>query len=346
MSSAPNITTIDQTWTTESGFDFSSLDIAWNSWGTLNETKDNVILIFHALTGHSNAEEWFSGLFSEQGIIDLDKHFVLCINNLGSCYGSTGPTSINPVSGKAYQADFPVITIRDIVRFQISLLDFLGIQGVELTIGGSMGGMIALEFALMDKRIRSFAILAMGKSHSPWAIGISHAQRQAIFADEHWNNGYYSSEFPPSKGLAAARAMAMITYRSAQNYETKFGRSYNSTKNSYEVESYLKYQGEKLANRFDANSYVRLTQAMDTHDISRDRGIFKETLAQLEIPGLVIGVDSDLLYPVHEQRELAHLIPNSVYKEINSPHGHDAFLIEFNQINRHLSSFLKTFSKS
>lgn len=344
MSSAPNITTIDQTWTTESGFDFSSLDIAWNSWGTLNETKDNVILVFHALTGHSNAKEWFSGLFTENGIIDLDKHFVLCINNLGSCYGSTGPTSINPVSGKVYQADFPSITIRDLVRFQVSLLDFLGIRGVELAIGGSMGGMIALEFALIDSRIRSFAILAMGKSHSPWAIGISHAQRQAIYADEYWNNGFYKKDVPPSKGLAVARAMAMITYRSAQNYDTKFGRTYNSSKHNFEVESYLNYQGEKLAERFDANSYVKLTQTMDSHDVSRDRGSFEEALGQLKLPSLIIGVDSDLLYPTHEQKELASLIPNAIYKEINSPHGHDAFLIEFDQINGHLTSFLNSLS--
>lgn len=339
MSDKPNITTLNQTWKTESGFDFSTIDIAWNSWGTLNKTRDNVILICHALTGNSNAEDWFSGLFESDGIIDLDKHFVLCINNLGSCYGSTSPTSIYPFSGKAYQADFPKITIRDIVRHQQLLLNFLGIKGIELAIGGSMGGMVALEFGLMDNRVQSTALLAMGKAHSPWAIGISHAQRQAIYADQYWNNGYYDPVFPPTKGLSAARSLAMITYRSAQNYESKFRRDINETNNKFEVESYLEYQGEKLTTRFDTNSYICLTEAMDSHDVSRNRGSFKDVLHQLKKPSLIIGVDSDLLYPVHEQMELAELIPHSEYKEITSNYGHDAFLIEFKQINHHLKSF-------
>ena len=346
MSSKPNITTINRTWVTESGFDFPSVDIAWNSWGTLNDAHDNVILICHALTGNSNAKDWFSGLFAEDGIIDLDKHFVLCINNPGSCYGSTGPTSIFPFSGKPYQANFPKLTIRDIVRFQALLLNHLGIKNIELVIGGSMGGMIALEFALMDQRISSLVLLAMGKSHSPWAIGISHAQRLAIYADKNWENGFYESDFPPNRGLSAARALAMITYRSARNYDLKFGRTINSDKQEFEVESYLEYQGQKLTDRFDANSYICLTQAMDSHDVSRDRHSFKETLAQVKQPSLVIGVDSDLLYPTFEQKELAELIPNSFYKEITSLHGHDAFLIEFEQINKLLNSFYKTLSQN
>jgi len=342
MSSKPNITTIHQTWTTESGFDFPSVDIAWNSWGTLNENRDNVILICHALTGNSNAKDWFSGLFEPDGIIDPDKHFVLCINNLGSCYGSTGPTSVSPYSGKPYQADFPKISIRDIVGFQALLLDHLEISNIELIIGGSMGGMIALEFALIDPRIRSVVLIATGKHHSPWAIGISHAQRQAIYADENWNRGFYNPKSIPHKGLSAARSLAMITYRSPQNYNSKFGRAINPESQTFEVESYLEYQGQKLNKRFDANSYIRLTQAMDIHDVSRNRGSFEETLTQINKPCLIIGVDSDLLYPTFEQKELAALIPNSFYKEIISPFGHDAFLIEFEQINEHLNSFYRT----
>jgi len=339
MSESSNITTINQTWKTESGFDFPSVEIAWKSWGTLNEHKDNVILICHALTGNSNAEDWFSGLFDPEGIIDTEQHFVLCINNLGSCYGTTGPTSINPASGKSYQGNFPRISIRDIVRHQQLLLDHLEIKGIELAIGGSMGGMVALEFGLSDKRIKSLALMAMGKSHSPWAIGISHAQRQAIYADQHWNDGFYDPAFPPQQGLAAARALAMITYRSAQNYEQKFGRALHESSSKFEVESYLEYQGQKLADRFDANTYIRLTEAMDTHDVSRDRGSFLEVLQSLRLPCLVLGIDSDLLYPKNEQIELAALIPNAEFKEIKSTHGHDAFLLEFEQINHHLKSF-------
>ena len=339
MNTKPNITTIDQTWTTESGFDFQTIQIAWNSWGTLNKTKDNVILICHALTGNSNAKEWFSGLFESSGIIDLNKHFVLCINNLGSCYGSTGPVSVSPLTGKPFQADFPEITIRDIVNHQRLLLDHLGIKGIELVIGGSMGGMVALEFGLMDPRIRSLALFAMGKSHSAWAIGISHAQRQAIYSDKNWQNGFYDPITPPKDGLSIARTLAMITYRSPKNYEHKFLRTFNTHKNQFEVESYLDYQGEKFNSRFDANTYISLTKAMDSHDVSRNRGAFSEVLGSITKPCLIIGIDSDLLYPIAEQIELAELITDSEFRTIHSDYGHDAFLIEFEQINKHLTSF-------
>ncbi len=345
MSNESNITNINRAWTTESGFDFNSIDLAWHSWGTLNETRDNVILICHALTGNSDAKDWFSGLFADDGIIDLSRHFVLCINNLGSCYGSTGPASINPDSGKPYQADFPEITIRDVVQSQQLLLDQLEINSVELAIGGSMGGMIALEFGLLDSRIKSMALIAMGASHSPWAIGISHAQRQAIYADKNWRNGFYEPDKPPKKGLEAARSLAMITYRSAQNYEHKFGRNFNQSKSLFEVESYLEYQGQKLSSRFDVNSYITLSKAMDTHDVGRNRDSIESALRQINIPTIVVGINSDLLYPVHEQKQLAQLIPNAILQEIDSPHGHDAFLIEFNQINQHLKNFYSTLSK-
>lgn len=336
------ITTLNKGWTTESGHTFSQVDIAWKSWGTLNENRDNVILICHALTGHAAADEWFSGLFDEGGILDPEKQFILCINVPGSCYGSTGPTSINPETGKAWQGDFPEITIRDIVTFQQLLLDEWNIQGVELALGGSMGGMTALEFTLMDDRVKSAALFVMGKSHSPWAIGISQAQRMAISADENWKGGFYDPEHPPVKGLAAARAMAMITYRAPGNYEQKFGRDIHPEKNIYQVESYLNYQGQKLTERFEANTYVTLSKAMDSHDVSRGRGSFKEVLGNLHKPVLVLGFNSDLLYPTEEQRELANLTPNSKFSELKSVYGHDAFLIEFEKLNAELKSFYKS----
>ncbi|MBO6585651.1 MAG: homoserine O-acetyltransferase [Gracilimonas sp.] len=333
------ITTLNKSWTTESGYSFSQVDIAWKSWGTLNENRDNVILICHALTGHAAADEWFNGLFDKGGILNPEKHFILCINIPGSCYGSTGPASINPETGKPWQADFPDITIRDIVAFQQLLLDHWDIQGIELVIGGSLGGMTALEFAIMDDRIKSAALFAMGKAHSPWAIGISQAQRMAIYADERWNNGFYDPKNPPTKGLTAARAMAMLTYRTPENYAQKFGREVHPEKEIYQVESYLNYQGEKLAGRFDANSYITLTKAMDSHDVSRGRGSFEEVLGGVHQPVLVVGFESDKLYPLSEQQELAKLIPNSRLAELQSPFGHDAFLIEFDQLNTQLHSF-------
>ncbi|HET8866100.1 MAG TPA: homoserine O-acetyltransferase [Gracilimonas sp.] len=339
------IKTLNKSWTTESGYTFSAVDIAWKSWGTLNEDRDNVILICHALTGHAAADEWFNGLFDEDGILDPKKQFILCINVPGSCYGSTGPTSINPKTGTAWQGDFPEITIRDIVTFQQLLLDEWNIRGIELALGGSMGGMIVLEFALMDERVKSAAIFVMGKSHSPWSIGISHAQRLAIYADENWEDGFYDPEHPPAKGLAAARAMAMITYRAPENYEKKFGREIHPEKKIYQVESYLNYQGQKLTERFDANTYIILSKAMDSHDVSRGRGSFKEVLGNLNKPVLIVGFDSDRLYPIEEQRELAALLPHAQLAELGSPFGHDAFLIEFEQLNRQLNTFYHSFIK-
>lgn len=343
MNTKPTVHISSQSFTTESNFTFARPEFAYHSWGTLNAAKDNVVVIFHALTGNSDAKDWFSGFFEPGSAINLKRQYVICINQLGSCYGSTGPWSINPETGKAYQADFPLITIRDMARFQQQFLNELGITGIELIIGGSMGGMVALEFALMDNRVENVCLLAMGKAHSPWAIGISHAQRLAIYGDSKWNNGWYAKEEPPIHGLKAARSLAMITYRTADNYQKRFERNVNSNKNIFEVESYLEYQGNKLVDRFDALSYVRLSQAMDTHDVFRDRESFQNVLSNLSISALVVGIDSDLLYPTKEQKELAQLIPRATYAEIQSEYGHDAFLIEFEQLNQVITSF---FTKS
>lgn len=335
----PEIHSFRTSFTTESGVELQNPKIAYRSWGTLNKNKDNVVFICHALTGNPDADIWFGGLIGSDKTINPKKHFIICTNILGSCYGSTGPGSINPETGKTWQADFPEITIRDIVRFNQKLLDDLGINGIELVVGGSLGGMTALEFAIMDKRVQSAALFAMGKAHSPWAIGISEAQRLAIYADANWNDGFYEQEKPPKKGLSAARAMAMITYRTPENYEQKFGREIHPEKDIYQVESYLNYQGKKLVDRFDANTYITLSKAMDSHDVSRNRGSFEEVLGNLNKPILIVGFESDKLYPINEQKELAELIPNSKLAELESPFGHDAFLIEFDQLNTQLHSF-------
>ena len=335
----PQLHNFQSSFTTESGVEIQQPQIAHRSWGELNEAKDNVVFICHALTGNTDADVWFGGLIGPGKALDPDKHFIICPNILGSCYGTTGPTSINPKTGKTWQADFPEITIRDIVRFNQKLLDDLKITEIELVIGGSLGGMTALEFAIMDERVQRTALFAMGKSHTPWAIGISEAQRMAIYADEFWNDGFYDEEHPPKKGLAAARAMAMITYRTPENYQQKFGRELHSKNEIYQVESYLNYQGDKLVHRFDANAYITLTKAMDSHDVSRDRGSFDSVLSGLTKPVLIVGFDSDKLYPIEEQRELAELIPHSQLAEIKSPYGHDAFLIEFDQLNVELTKF-------
>lgn len=350
-----------ESYTTESGFTFSELPLAYHSWGELNEERDNVVLIFHALTGDSNAEEWFSGFFTDQSPIDFERDYVLCINTPGSCYGSLGPQTICPETSQAYGTDFPLLTIRDIVAIEQRLLDHLGIQSIRCVLGGSMGGMIALEFALMDHRVQKAFLIAMGKEHTAWAIGLSHLQRNALYQDPHWNNGKYPPEHPPTQGLSLARQIGMMSYRSPKNYEEKFGRSLqksdiakdskhvepsNTTKAAstpyYAVESYLNYQGQKLVNRFDALSYERLTRSMDTHDISRDRGTFEQVGARCSIPIKVIGINSDALYSAQEQKDLASLFPRGEYSLLDSPYGHDAFLIEFSWLIAELESFLNS----
>lgn len=341
MGKQSQIFRFQDTFATESGYVFHQPQIAYRTWGELNENRDNVIIISHALTGNQHADDWFHGFFRDNQLFDLNHHFVICSNVLGSSYGSTGPKDINPQTGKPFLNDFPKITIRDMVLFQQHLLDYLGINKVQLAIGGSMGGMQVLELALMDERVQSIILLGMGKAHSAWAIGISEAQRQAIYADPNWNNGFYSSEAPPRKGLASARMMAMISYRSAFSFEKRFGRKKQTGQDQFEVESYLNYQGDKLVNRFDAVSYVRLTQAMDTHDVSRNRGDFEDVLGSLKIPALVIGIDSDILYPTNEQKELAELLGNGSYDELESPLGHDAFLLEFEKMQQIFNPFLQ-----
>lgn len=335
-------TTLEQPFITESGFRFDQPEIAYKTWGTLNARRDNVVVICHALTGHAAADEWFAGIFGPGRLCDENEKFIICINVPGSSYGSIGPWSVNPKTDRYFKADFPNITIRDMVRFQMLLLDQLDIRGIETVIGGSLGGMQALEFSIMDGRVKSAILMAMGKAHTPWAIGISEAQRAAIYADNKWKDGYYNREEPPVNGLAAARMMAMITYRTPENYQRKFERNLQNEKGQYQVESYLNYQGKKLTSRFDALSYVILTKAMDTHDITRDRSTPPTVLAGVSTPVLVVGVTSDLLYPLSEQQELSALLPNSTLEIIDSEYGHDAFLIEFKQINNAIKQFRQT----
>lgn len=333
--------TFEEPFVTESGYRLAAPRAAYRTWGRLNRARDNVVLVFHALTGNCHADDWFDGFFGPRRLLDPLNRFILCVNVPGSCYGSTGPASVNPRTGRRYRADFPEITIRDMVRFHQRLLDALQIRGVELAIGGSMGGMQALEFCAMDRRARSAILIGMGKSHSPWSIALNHVQRQAIRNDPHWEGGYYPEDRPPVRGLALARQIAMNSYRSPENFASKFGREKRRDDGRFQVESYLDYQGEKLARRFDAVSYMRLSRAMDSHDVGRGRGGAAEALSRIDIPVLVAGIDSDRLYPTPEQRELAGLLARGRYAEIRSPHGHDAFLIEFEQMNEAFKPFLE-----
>jgi homoserine O-acetyltransferase len=321
---------LPETFITESGAAITGLTVRYKTWGWLNEETSNAVLVCHALTGNADADEWFPGLFGDDGILDPARQFIVCSNVLGGCYGTTGPVSVSPGTDQAWKADFPEITIRDMVRVQQQLMDALGVHQIELAIGGSMGGMQVLEWLCMDYRVRKAVLIAMGKCHSPWTIGFSEAQRRAIRADKHWQDGYYDASHPPADGLAAARMMGMMMYRSAPAFERRFGRKLQPGHDDLlQVNSYLNYQGDKLVARFDANTYMRLTKAMDTHDVARGRNDARDVLGAISVPVLVIGISSDVLYPPSEQIELAGLLANGTYAELSSDEGHDAFLIEF-----------------
>jgi homoserine O-acetyltransferase/O-succinyltransferase len=329
---------------TESGETLLEPIVAYQTWGTLNAEGSNAVLVCHALTGSADAADWWYGLFHEGGVLDLERQFVVCTNVLGGCYGSTGPLSVDPTTGELYSGSFPVVTIRDMVRLQQALMDHLGVTSIESALGASMGGMQVLEWSLMDSRLKSMVIIGTDAAHSAWAIGISEAQRQAIYTDPNWHEGYFHSYgVVPSSGLAAARMMGMIMYRSAHSFEERFGRQMQpGHDNLMKVASYLHYQGRKLVDRFDAVTYVRLTQAMDSHDIARGRGSVEQVLATIRIPTLIVGIDSDILYPTAEQLFMARHIQGSRYDEIHSPAGHDAFLIEFDQLDRIMRDFFQT----
>lgn len=340
------------------GGTLEDVTVAYETYGNLNSEGTNAILICHALTGNAHAygftdqlesqqnnPGWWEGLIGIDKPIDPSKHFIICSNILGSCYGTTGPTSINPQTGKQYKNDFPLITVRDMVNLQYKLLKYLNVNSLELVIGGSLGGMQVLEWAIMyPDFVKRIVPIATSAQHSAWAIGLNEIARKAIYDDPAWNNGNYEKQ--PHKGLATARMVAMITYRSQTSFEQKFGRNIRFDHNGkdkpyYQVESYLHYQGEKLVQRFDANTYITISKAMDLHDAARGRNSLKDALGSIKAKTLCVGISSDILYPPNEQKEIASLIPNSKYFEIDSIYGHDAFLIEFEQINSVLKEFLR-----
>ena len=348
----------------ESGNPLSPFDIAYETYGTLNDEGTNAILVCHALTGNAHAGNsaaangnsapgWWSGIIGSGKGLDTDRYCVICSNILGSCYGTTGPASIDPRSGEAYRMNFPQVTVRDMVRAQRLLLGELGVRKLATVIGGSLGGMQVLEWAILyPDFVESIIPIATAARHSAWCIGFNEAQRLAILSDPAWRGGEYEEQ--PSAGLALARMIAMISYRSQVSFEERFGRAaqapddprngrspFTSSEPSFQVESYLRYQGHKLVDRFDASSYVYLTRAMDMHDVGSNRGGVEQALGSIKARALCIGISSDILYPASEQRAIARCIPRSRYREIESPHGHDAFLIEFDQLNEMISMHLR-----
>ncbi|GEO09266.1 homoserine O-acetyltransferase MetX [Segetibacter aerophilus] len=324
---------------TESGENISDLKIAYHTYGTLNKEKNNVVWVCHALTSNSAVTEWWPGLVGENCVINPDKYFIVCANIIGSCYGSTGPTSTNPATGKPYFSTFPAVTIRDMVKAHIILRQHLGVEKIHLLMAGSMGGYQALEWCAMESdKIENLFLITTSAAESAWGIAVHTAQRLAIEADSSWQDETFEAG---KAGLKAARAIGLLTYR---NYKILVERQTDpdaEKTDNFKASSYIIYQGDKLVKRFNAQSYWLLTKAMDSHNLARGRNKTQEEVLQsLEQRALIMGITSDLLCPVDEQKHIADNMPNATYIEIDSSYGHDGFLIEAGKISMHLGKWL------
>lgn len=309
----------------ENGQTLQTLDVVYHTYGTINADKSNVIWFCHALTANSDVADWWDSLVGEGKTYDPTKHFIVCANIIGSCYGSSGPLSINPETQKPFYSSFPQITIRDMVQAHIILRKHLGIEKINTIIGGSMGGYQAIEWALTEPSIfENMVLVATGAQESAWGIAIHTAQRLAIETDLTWKE---HSQTAGANGLKAARAIGMLTYR---NYDAfvKTQTDDEHKLDNFKASSYINYQGEKLVKRFNAYSYWILTKSMDSHNVARNRGKLADVLKSIKIKTTIIGISSDHLCPVAEQKIMAQHIPNSKFVEIDSPYGHDGFLIE------------------
>lgn len=273
--------------------------VRYNTYGRLNAKKDNVLVVCHALTGNSKLDVWWGSMLGDGKAFDTAKYLIVCANTLGSCYGSSGPMSINSVTGRLYGVTFPDVTIRDSVNIQIRMVkEDIGANSVFCVIGGSMGGMQALEWAILGRSfVKSCIVISCNAAHTAWQIAQSETQRQAIYADPKWNNGYFNFNDPPVKGLSLARQIAMVSYRTSVGYASKFGRQ-KDVSGMWQVRRYLEYQGKKILDRFDAITYVKLTEQLDSHDVGRDRDSIDSALSSIRCRVLVMGIDSDVLYPI------------------------------------------------
>ncbi len=322
----------------ENGASLPEIEIAYSTYGKLNDRKDNVVWVFHALTGSSEAVDWWDGLIGAGKTFDPDRFFIVCANMLGSHYGSFSPQSLNPKTGKRYGADFPLVTIRDVVNAHRLLQKHLNVQKIFLGLGGSMGGQQTLEWAALDPSVfEHIAVIACGARQSAWAIAFNEAQRMAIEADP---TLYLDVPDAGAKGMEAARAMGMLSYRTYASFnaqQTDDGEKLID----FKAAGYQKYQGVKLTRRFNALSYLSLSRTMDTHNIGRGRGGVEKALSTIRTKTLIVGIQSDILFPKEEQAQMAAHIPGAQFVLIDSPYGHDGFLIEFKQLSALIAGFLK-----
>ena len=327
----------------ESGQSLPSFRLAYHTFGKLNEQKNNVVWICHALTANSNPLEWWDVLVGKNKVgenktINTDEHFIICVNILGSCYGSTNALSENPNSeqkGQPFYHNFPFFTIRDIVNsidlLRKELQKNLGFDKIWLCIGGSMGGQQAMEWAIKEPNlIENLALIATNAKHSAWGIAFNSSQRLAIENDSTWKTDNKNAGI---NGMKVARSIALLSYRNYEAYNLTQTNDDERTQN-FSSESYQVYQGEKLAQRFDAFAYYNLSKAMDSHDVGRNRGGIENALSKIKAKTVIISITNDFLFPSEDQQILAKYIPNSTYFEIKSPYGHDGFLLEGEKIGK------------
>jgi homoserine O-acetyltransferase/O-succinyltransferase len=323
----------------ENGQTLQDIRIAYHTYGSLNAAGDNVVWICHALTANSDVIRWWPGMVGEQRYVDPEKHFIVCANILGSCYGSSGPMSEDPVTGKNYYSSFPAVTIRDMVNAHILLRKYLGIKRIHLLMGGSMGGYQALEWCLMEPAIiRDLFLIATSAAESAWGIAVHTSQRLSIEADASWME---RRDDAGVSGLRAARGIGILTYRNYGIMKEKQSDPDMNKLDNFRASSYISYQGNKLSRRFNAYSYWLLTKAMDSHNISRNRGgDLKKVLAEIRQRTLIVGINSDILCPLAEQEFLAAHIPNSKLVPIDSLYGHDGFMVETERIGNCLKEWM------
>ena len=346
--------------TLESSERLGPITLAYETYGTLNIEKSNAILVLHALSGDAHAAGfhegeknpgWWDVMIGPGKGLDTEKYFIICSNVIGGCKGSTGPSSMNPKTNKPYGLDFPIITIKDMIDAQCHLIDHLGIERLLTVIGGSMGGMQVLQWmASYPNRIRSAIPIATTMKHAPQQIAFNEVGRQAVMADPNWKNGNYYGGLPPAGGLAVARMIGHITYMSDMSMTKKFGRRFTDNRQpfkfsaDFEVEEYLRYRGNNFVKRFDANSYLYITKAIDYFDLLNGKDI-SEVFKGLRAKLLVMAFKSDWLYPVYQSQEIAKACKlaevDATYCEINSTYGHDAFLLEVQEETHLIKHFLK-----
>jgi homoserine O-acetyltransferase/O-succinyltransferase len=333
----------NQPFTLESGITLPQYHLAYTTHGKLNAAKNNVVWIFHALTANSNPVEWWPGLVGDGKFFDPSRYFIICVNKPGSPYGSISPLSIDPRTGQPYYHDFPLFTIRDMIRTYQHLKDHLGLTKIFIGLGGSTGGMQLLEWAIEEPELFEHIVpIATNAGLSPWAIAFNASQRMAIEADSSWLERRPDAG---QKGLSAARSIALLSYRHYNGFDItqRRDKAFVALSNEvhYAADNYQRYQGLKLVNRFNVISYYRLSQSMDSHDVGYNRDGVENALKRIKAKTLVIGIKSDVLYPISEQEYLQQTIPHAGLLSIASDFGHDGFLLEYEKIEPALAQFIE-----